>query len=79
MVQINLTIFTQILVHTFKEKQRTLLCVYMKVGNACQKDTINHQQQIFKGEKKIPESFFRMGEEKVVMCVNTLFFNKLLN
>lgn len=43
------------------------------------KNTINHQQQIFKGEKKIPESFFRMGEEKVVMCVNTLFFNKLLN
>ena len=38
MVQINLTIFTQILIHTFKEKQRTLLCVYMKVGNACQKE-----------------------------------------
>ena len=38
MVQINLTIFTQHLIHTFEEKQRTLLCVYMKVGNACQKE-----------------------------------------
>lgn len=80
MVQINLTIFTQILIHTFKEKQRTLSCVYMKVGNACQKDiqSITNNKSL-KEEKKIPVSFFRMGEEKVVMCVNTLFFNKLLN
>lgn len=32
-----------------------------------------------KVKKKYLCHFFRMGEEKVVMCMNILFFNKLLN
>ena len=55
------------------------MCVYE--GRQCLPKRIQSitNNKSLKEKKKIPVSFFRMGEEKVVMCMNTLFFNKLLN